>query len=472
MIPADPPSPAPGAPPASRRALAAFGVLFVMNLLDYTDRNILSAVLPQLTRAPAQGGLGITLDRAGWLSTVFLASYCLIGPVMGWAGDRFRRTILLALGVGTWSLATIACGFADSYLHLAVARSFLGIGEATYGIIAPTILLDLFARERRAQMLSLFYLAMPLGSALGIVAGGAIGEAYGWQTAFFVVGVPGLVAAFAALLLPEPVRGESEKIDLDRLADHERAGASKADYVDLMVNSSYTYTVLGMAFYTFAIGGMVLWVPYYLIHTRGLPQGRATLMLGGVTLAAAALGMSVGGLLADRLARRDVRALFIVPGVAMLAAVPFVAVGLLATSPTVVFVGIFLAEALMFVNTGPCNAIIANVVTPNLRSSAYAIALAGVHIFGDFWSPPLIGWMARTFGQRDAMATPIGRALASIGATPTSFEGGAPENVVAGLLVVVPAMVLSGVVLLGGARHLPREMALMVAKMKAVPARM
>ena len=470
MIPAETAAPNVGAPPASHRALAAFAVLFAMNLLDYTDRNILSAVLPQLVKAPAAGGLGISLDRAGWLSTYFLVSYSLIGPVMGWAGDRFRRTLLLAAGVATWSLATVACGFATSYVQLAVARSFLGIGEATYGIIAPTILLDLFARERRAQMLSLFYLAMPLGSALGIVAGGAIGERFGWQTAFFVVGVPGLVAAFAALLLPEPVRGESEKIDPERLIGHERAGASKADYVDLVVNSSYTYTVLGMAFYTFAIGGMVLWVPYYLVHTRGLPLGKATLILGGVTLTAAALGMTVGGFIADRLARRDVRALFLVPGLAMLAAVPFVAVGLLATDPTVVFVGIFLAETLMFVNTGPCNAIIANVVTPNLRSSAYAIALAGVHIFGDFWSPPLIGWIARTFGQRDAMATPIGRAFASIGATPTAFEGGAPENVVAGLLVVVPAMVLSGVVLLGGARHLPREMALMVAKLKAVPA--
>ena len=460
---------APLAVAATRWARVTFVVLFMMNLLDYTDRNILSAVLPQLTKPIAEHGLGIEVGHAGWLATYFLVSYSIFSPVMGWAGDRMRRTRLLALGVGVWSLATVGSAFARNFHQLALARSFLGIGEATYGIIAPTILLDLFAREQRARMLSAFYLAMPLGSALGIVLGGAIGKRYGWPTAFLVVGVPGLLAAFAALLLPEPVRGASEGVDPERLRAHESSGATKEDYIDLMVNSSYTYAVFGMSFYTFAIGGMVFWVPYYLIDTRGMPQGRATLTLGLVTLGAATLGMTLGGWVSDKLAKKNPRALFIVPGLAMLASIPFVLVGLLSHSLPWVFGGIFLAEALMFVNTGPCNAIIANVVAPNLRSSAYAIAIAGVHVLGDFWSPPLIGWVAATFGQKDSMATPIGRALASIGALPTQPKGQAPENIVAGLLILVPALLISGIVLLAGARHLPREMALMLAKLKAAP---
>ena len=450
-------------------ATVTFVVLFAMNLLDYMDRNILSAVLNQLTKPEAAGGIGLSVERAGYLPSIFLASYMIFGLFTGWAGDRLKRTWLLAFGVGIWSLATVGGGFARDFGHLALARTFLGIGEATYGVIAPTILMDLFTRERRARVMSLFYLAMPVGSALGIIIGGYIGKHYGWRNAFFVVGVPGLIAAFFALLLPEPVRGASEGVDADRLLAHERAGASRADYVDLMVNSSYTYSVMGMAFYTFAIGGMVYWVPYYLVNTRGMAQDKATLVLGLVTLAAASFGMGIGGWAADRLARRDPRWLFYVPGICMVAAVPFVLLGLFGPDLVSVFVGIFLAEALMFVNTGPCNAIIANVVAPNLRAGAYAIMLAAVHIFGDLWANPLIGWVAGTFGKADSMATDIGRLLARIGALPVQPPGQAPENVIAGLLLVVPAILLSGIVLILGARHLPHEMALMLAKLKAAP---
>jgi hypothetical protein len=180
--------------------------------------------------------------------------------------------------------------------------------------------------------------------------------------------------------------------------------------------------------------------------------------------------MTAGGWLADRLAKTNPRALFLVPGVAMLASIPFVLLGLFATTTPLIFTGIFLAEMLMFVNTGPCNAVIANVVAPNMRAAAFAVTLFAVHVLGDFWSPPLIGYVADLFGDPNTMASSIGRLLRSVGAVPVvGDEGAKPQNMVAGLLIVVPAVFLSGVVLLAGARHLPREMALMLAKLKAAP---
>jgi hypothetical protein len=125
----------------------------------------------------------------------------------------------------------------------------------------------------------------------------------------------------------------------------------------------------------------------------------------------------------------------------------------------------------MFVNTGPCCAIIANVVLPNMRGVACAVALAAVHLLGDIWSPALMGWVASTFGEADSMATPFGHALAAIGALPRAQPGRDPENLTAALLTAVPALVIAGMVLLAGARHLPREMALMLAKLRAVPTR-
>ena len=153
-------------------------------------------------------------------------SYSVFSPVMGWLGDRYRRTWLLAGGIGVWSLATLGSGLARDYGHLALARSFLGIGEATYGVIAPTILIDLFRRDQRSRLMSAFYLAMPLGAALGIMLGPIIAKRYGWHNAFFLVGAPGLVAAFLVLFLPEPVRGASEGVDPERLKEHEKAGAT------------------------------------------------------------------------------------------------------------------------------------------------------------------------------------------------------------------------------------------------------
>ncbi len=448
----------------ARVAWTAFTVLFAMNLLDYVDRNVLTAMKPQIAT-------DFKIDDSQWglLASVFLVSYSLVSPLMGWLGDRRRRTRLLAAGVGVWAIATLGSGLARSYNELLVARSFLGIGEATYGVIAPTILLDLFSRDVRARLLSIFYLAMPLGAGLGMGLGAYIATKYGWHTAFFVVGAPAVLAAVAALFLPEPTRGASEGVSKERLARHESVGASREDYVDLMVNSSYTYAVFGMAAYTFAIGGMLIWVPNYLIYTRQFDQVRSTSMLGVITFAAAILGMSTGGWVADKLAKKRPQALFLVPGVAMLASIPFVLAALWATSPGAIYLAIFFAELLMFVNTGPCNAIIGHVVLPNMRGAAYAVAVFAVHFLGDIWSPWLIGKAADTFGDPLMMQGLIGKLLISLGATPTRMPGHPPENIVAGLLIVVPALLVSALVLLAGARHLPREMALMQAKLRAAP---
>ena len=447
-----------------RWAMLTFVALFAMNLLDYLDRNILTSIRDQI-----RADIPMSNFRWGLLPSIFLVSYSLISPLMGWMGDRYKRTWLLAGGVGVWSLATLGTGLARDYGHLALARSFLGIGEATYGVIAPTILLDLFSREQRSKMLSAFYLAMPIGAALGVMLGPYMAETIGWHRAFFLVGAPGMVAAVVALFLPDPVRGASEAIDPKRLLEHEKAGVSRADYVDLMVNSSYTYTVFGMCAYTFAIGGLLIWIPNYLFGTRGFEQKTAGLALGAVTFAAALVGMMVGGWLSDRLAKTRPGALFVVPGIAMIASIPFVVIALFSKSAPIIYAAMFAAETLMFVNTGPCNAIIANVVQPNLRAAAYAISFAAVHFLGDIWSPTLIGKAADLFGDPETMRSSIGQVLKSIGVEPTQVAGQRPENIVAGLLLVVPALLLSGIVFLAGARHLPREMALMRAKLKAAP---
>jgi len=452
-------------------ALRMFGVLFAMNLIDYVDRYVLNAVLPEI-----QSTFSMNDTQGGLLATYFLISYSAFSPFVGWAGDRFRRTYLLALGVGIWSLATVGTAFADSASHVALARAFLGIGEATYGVLAPALLADVFARGSRARVMSFFTLAIPLGGAIGMAFGGYIAKhgggwipgMEGWRVAFLISGIPGLIAAFLALFMPEPIRGASEGVDTAKLKAAERKGASGADYRDLLVNSSYTYSVFGMAMFTFAIGALGLWAASFLTEVKGFEKVRATSTLGLITATSSILGMTIGGWLGDKLGKKNPKWLFWIPGTAMFAAIPFLILALLAKSEPVTLGSLFIAEMFLFMNIGPCNAVIANVIPPTLRSAAFAISLFSIHFLGDVWSNPMVGIFSDMFGDPELMKTPIGGLLESIGATPTpSPNGKGFRNLTAGLLITVPAVFLSGVVLFAGARHVPREMALMLARLKA-----
>ena len=155
--------------PPARSAYLVLGTLTAMNLLNYVDRYILASVI-----GPVQEGLHIKDDDAGILMAAFLVSYTLFSPVVGWAGDRVPRKYLVALGVGLWSLATFLSGWVHSYHEMFAARVVLGVGEASYAVLAPGIIGDLFTPRRRNRVLTVFYLAIPVGAALGSVLGGQI----------------------------------------------------------------------------------------------------------------------------------------------------------------------------------------------------------------------------------------------------------------------------------------------------------
>lgn len=450
--------------PWTRSALLTFFVLFGVNLLDQVGQWVVPSALPRMTEEHI-----LDQAQAGWLSLWSLIGFTTACPVLAYVGDRSNRRLLLAFGVTLACLATIGSGLAQSYMQLRILRASFGVGAAISGVVAATLLTDQFPRRGRSRVFALYFLAIPLGAAIGLALGGWLGQRFGWPAAFVTTGAIGLVPAVAAYFLPDPTRGLSEGIDPDRLRAHERLGASQEDYVDLSVNSSYTYSVLGMAFLTFAVGGLAYWLQTFLTRIKDFDHAQVTTKLGLLTFVAVTLGMLAGGWLAEALASSRPRALFVVPGLAILTSIPFVLLAIYSPNPRWIFTGVFVATALMFAHVGPCHAIIANVTMPNMRAAAFGIAFAAVHLLGDLWSPTLMGWAADTFGRRDAMATAFGRALAAVGALPRERPGSPPENLTAGLLVVIPALLMAGGVLLAGARHLPREMALMRAKLKAPP---
>ncbi len=155
----------------------------------------------------------------------------------------------------------------------------------------------------------------------------------------------------------------------------------------------------------------------------------------------------------------------------MFAAIGCVLAAIYGRSPGLVYAALFLAEYAMFLIVVPCFTIIAGVTMPNMRGVGFGVVLAARHVLGDLWSPTLTGWVIDTFAQPDSMATGFGWFLSAIGAVPVARPGQDPQNLTAGILAILPALLIAGIVLIAGSRHLPRELALMIAKLRAAPSR-
>lgn len=358
-----------------------------VNLLNYIDRQVPFAVFP-----PLKAELGLSDTQLGLLASAFMWVYLSAAPVFGLLADRWSRPGLVGLGVALWSAATTYSAAVRSYGQLLVARAVVGVGEASYGSIAPAMLSDAFPAERRGRALALFSMAIPVGSALGYVLGGALESALGWRAAFLIVGVPGLLLAWLVARVPDVPR--------------EGGGASRPErgaYRALLATPSYWLNCLGMTAMTFAVGGLAAWVPTYLVRVRGLALAEANLTFGLLTLVSGIGGTLAGGWLGDLLQRRIASAYFLVSGVGLALSVPCSAAVILLEDRTTVLAAIFLAEVCIFLNTGPLNAIIAAVSPPAVRATAYALNIFIIHSLGDAVSPTIVGMVSDRAGLAAAL---------------------------------------------------------------------
>jgi len=171
-------------------ALVTFLLLIGLNLLNFIDRYILPGAQPLIQRE-----FHSTDQQMGALTTAMFIFYMIAAPLTGWLGDRYSRKPLIVAGAVLWSLATLGTIWVHSYWTLYARQAFVGIGEATFTIFAPAVLADFYPERERNRVLSIFYIAIPVGAALGYLAGGELGTLWGWRAPFFVCSIPGLVIA-------------------------------------------------------------------------------------------------------------------------------------------------------------------------------------------------------------------------------------------------------------------------------------
>lgn len=371
-------------------AKSALLLLLSINLFNYIDRFILAAVEEEIAKE-----YGASAFQMGWLATAFLLTYMLISPIFGWLADHWRRWAIVGIGVILWSLASGASGLTYGYTFLLVMRCMIGVGEAAYGPVAPTLISDLYPVNVRGKVLAWFYCAIPFGGALGFAIGGFFKGHWHW--AFYLTLPPGLLLGLLCLLKREPPRGEIEH-------HAEKKRASFQDYVALSRIPSYVICTIGMTLMTFAIGGISFWMPRYLGAQASLKGQNVSLTFGIIT---AVMGLSatlVGGWLGDKLRPRFPGSYFMVSAGGMLVGTPLFLAHLYAPFPAAWFL---LAAAVfcLFLNTGPANTVLANVTPPRVRATAFALNIFIIHALGDAISPPLLGWISEHFSMRTGFVT-------------------------------------------------------------------
>ena len=355
-----------------------------MNLLNYIDRYVASAV-----KELFKHDLHFTDLQTSAPFTGLIVVYMLASPVFSSLSDRFSRKRLIAAGVALWSLATAGAAWATGFVTFLLARSLVGVGEAAYATISPALISDYFPPGRRNRMLTIFMVAIPVGAALGYVLGGVLGQAHGWRAAFLIVGLPGLLASGLVLLVREPERGafDAAPVRGEVLITWPEALRT------LRSTAPYVVAVLGYVAVTFAGGGMADWSPAFFMRYRGMSTEQANLIVGAAAAAGGLGGTVCGGWLADRLrARTRTRSpYFALSSLSMLPAAAFVIVALVATAAPVIAVAIFLAQFFLWFYNGPINTIIVNAVSYDIRARAVAVSILCIHLFGDAFSPSVIG---------------------------------------------------------------------------------
>ncbi|XP_030649482.1 protein spinster homolog 1 [Chanos chanos] len=384
---------------SSRRAAWTVAVLCYINLLNYMDRFTVAGVLPDI-----ENFFKISDSNSGLLQTVFICSYMILAPVFGYLGDRYNRKFIMCGGITFWSIVTLASSYIqrDYFWALLLTRGLVGVGEASYSTIAPTIIADLFVKEKRTTMLSVFYFAIPVGSGLGYIVGSKVDEAAGdWHWALRVTPALGLVAVLLLLfVVKEPKRGAVEERPEHTL---HRTGWV-ADMTALCRNKSFVLSTFGFTAVAFVTGSLALWAPSFLFRAAvfiGEKQpcrkdpcdASDSLIFGIITCVTGILGVATGLMVSRYLRKKTPRADPLICASGLLLAAPFLYLSIVFAqiSTVATYIFIFLGETFLSMNWAIVADILLYVVVPTRRSTAEAFQIVLSHLLGDAGSPYLIG---------------------------------------------------------------------------------
>jgi MFS transporter, Spinster family, sphingosine-1-phosphate transporter len=367
-------------------------LLTALNLLNYADRNVLFGV-----QSLVQDEFHINKAQIGLLTSAFLLCYMIAAPFVGPLADRYSRKLIIVVGAIFWSGLTLLTAFTHTYTELLIRHTLVGIGEATFVTIAPTFVADLFSERVRGRILGVFYLAIPVGSGVGIQLGGHLAAHHGWRFPFYIAAAPGFLLALAVLFVKEPERGRFDSL---------KETPERGTVLGLARNPAFLTATLGMAAMTYSLGGIQVWMPQFLITERHYSLEAATFTFGAIVVVDGIVASLAGGWLGDYLLPRMKSSYYLVSAASMALGVPFMIVAL-STRGRAMVPAIAVAAFFLLLNTSPLNAAVINSVGAHIRATAIASNIFIIHILGDVPSPYMMGKVADRHSLQTAFILPV-----------------------------------------------------------------
>jgi MFS family permease len=389
-------------------------VLLVTQSANYFDRRIVISLLNDIEQTliqPTQAvaaSSGDTFGKlGGLLSFLFMLGHSIFAIPMGILADRYSRKWLIALGMLCWTCFTLLCGLVTTFGQLALLRVLVGIGEASYGPAANSLLADSFPSRHRAVVIACFNVGMFLGSALGLYMGGLIADGldlgvvflHGFRHAFIVAGLPGIFLVWAVVLMREPQR---------------QAYRSPLSFGILLQSRAFFSVVFAGVFISFAAEGLLHWMPYFVTNEFHISDSEAAVRIFVVAIPVGILGVLTGGYVADRLHVKTPHGRLISVILGITTSVPFLALALVQTHLLGFLIFAALGTFFMAWYNGPIVAILFETVEPHTRGTAYAIYLFVIHSVGTMFGGLVVGLVQDLTGSlRIGFTLPIAANLLS-----------------------------------------------------------
>uniref|UniRef100_A0A1B6JA87 Major facilitator superfamily (MFS) profile domain-containing protein n=1 Tax=Homalodisca liturata TaxID=320908 RepID=A0A1B6JA87_9HEMI len=403
----------------TKRQILTVVVLCFVNLINYMDRYTIAGILTDI-----EDYFNLPDDKTGLLQTAFVVSYMIFAPLFGYLGDRHSRRAIMAAGVFLWSITTLLGSFMKDYHWFLLFRTLVGIGEASYSTIAPTIISDLFVQDIRSKMLALFYFAIPVGSGLGYIVGSETARMTGaWQNGLRVTPVLGMIAVVLILfVMTDPERGESEG------KTHLSPTSWSRDVKLLLRNPSFMLSTAGFTCVSFVAGALAWWGPHFIYMGLKLQPGyenvtlsEVNLVFGGTTMVSGVIGVPLGSYLSRTLRRFSLRYDALICAVGLFVSAAFTAGVLLGAANwnhIVLYTVVFLAELAININWSIVSDMLLYVVTPTRRSTAEAFQILISHMFGDAGSPYLVGLISEALKRSLSVGTTVLVLTSAVSSTP------------------------------------------------------
>ena len=363
-------------------------ILLLAYIFNFIDRQIIG-----ILAVPIKAELALTDTQLSLMGGIaFALFYSGLAIPIAWLADRRSRVNIIAISVALWSLFTAACGLAQNFWHLFLARMGVGIGEA--GGVAPSYALvsDYFPKAKRARALAFFSLGIPIGSALGVFFGGWIASHLDWRSAFLIVGLAGLPAALLVRLgIGEPVRGGH-----DNAGGEASAPAPPFSIVagTLATTPSFWLLSFGAASGSILGYGLIFWLPSFFTRSFGLALDEVGWFYGSIVLVGGMAGTWLGGWLGDRTGPDRPAAYALIPAICFTVAAPIFAFGLFAPSLVAGWILFAVGQMLALAWLGPVIAAVQHIVPPNMRATASASFLFINNLIGIGFGIFFLGFMS------------------------------------------------------------------------------